>query len=112
MKKCLKTFLIIIFAIYFINTTGFTNEKKQYCDIKTITEITKDTNGNIINEQTIEKIVCDDSAKHYLEEVGVAKQCNPYTYNIPLGGELVEQRAIACEKLDGTYEIIPSYTLD
>ena len=112
MKKSSAIFLIIIFAVSFINTSGLTDKKEQYCDIKTITEITKDSKGNIIDEKTLEQVVCDDGVKHYLEEVGVAKQCRPYVWNMPLGGKLVEQRAIACEKLDGTYEIIPSYTMD
>ena len=112
MKKSLEIFFIIIFAVFFVNTMGFTDKKEQYCDIKTITEITKDTKGNLIDEKTLEQVVCDDGVKHYLEEVGVAKQCQPYVWMMPLGGKLVEQRAIACEKLDGTYEIIPSYTMD
>ena len=52
------------------------------------------------------------AGQHRDRQVGVAKQCLPYVWDMPLGGKLVEQRAIACEKLDGTYEIIPSYTMD
>ena len=112
MKKYFKILLIITYAVSFNNTIGFTDKKEQFCDIKTIIEITKDSDGNITDEKTFEQVVCDDGAKHYLEEVGVAKQCMPYVWDMPLGGKLVEQRAIACEKLDGTYEIIPSYTMD
>ena len=71
-----------------------------------------DSNGNTIEEKTEEKVVCDDSVKHFLEEAGVAKNCHEYVWSMTLGGQLVEQKAIACEKLDGSYEIIPSYSTD
>ena len=112
MKKFYLILLIFFFVTSLKNTIGFADKKEQFCDIKTITEITKDSDGNITDEKTFEKVVCDDGAKHYLEEVGVAKECKPYVWSIPLGGKLVEQQAIACEKLDGTYEIIPSFSLD
>ena len=50
-----------------------------------------------------------EHVKHFLEEVGVAKECRPFVWDMPLGGELVEQRSIACHKMNGEYEIVPGY---
>jgi|TARA_B110000858_G_C17741829_1_gene445349 hypothetical protein len=112
MKKLIKLILIMFYLVLFLDSKSFSEKKEQYCDLKTVTERIIDVDGNIIDEKTIEKVVCDDSAKHYLEEVGIAKECRPYKWSIPLNGKLVEQDSIACEKLDGSYEILPSYTLD
>ncbi len=103
-------FLFFSFLIYSVSNSE--EKKEQYCDIQTTIVKTVDSEGNIIEEKTEEKVVCDDSVKHFLEEVGVAKECRPFVWDMPLGGELVEQRSIACEKLDGSYEIIPSYSAD
>ena len=103
-------FLFFSFLIYSVSNSE--EKKEQYCDIQITIVKTVDTDGNIIEEKTEEKVVCDDSVKHFLEEVGVAKNCYEYVWNMPLGMESVEQRAIACEKLDGSYEIIPSYSTD
>jgi len=106
-----KIYLLIFFSFIFCNISN-SEEKKQYCDIKTTLVKIVDTNGKLIEEKIEEEVVCDDSAKHYLEEVGVAKECSPYVWMMALGGKLVEQRSIACEKIDGSYEIIPAYTID
>ena len=103
-------FLFFSFLIYSVSNSE--EKKEQYCDIKITIVKTVDTDGNIIEEKTEEKVVCDDSVKHFLEEVGVAKECREFFWDMPLGGQLVKQRAIACEKLDGSYEIIPSYSTD
>ena len=82
----------------------------QYCNIDTTTIRVVDQNGVIIEEKTEEKVVCSDGVKDFLHGMGIADSCNMYTWTMPLGQELVEQRSIACEKLDGSYEIIPAYT--
>ena len=109
----LKKSILFLFFYFLIYSVSNSEEKKeQYCDIQITIVKTVDTDGNIIEEKTEEKVVCDDSVKHFLEEVGVAKECREFFWDMPLGGQLVKQRAIACEKLDGSYEIIPSYSTD
>ena len=103
-------FLFFSFLIYSVSNSE--EKKEQYCNIQTTIVKTVDSDGNIIEEKTEEKVVCDDSVKHYLEEVGVAKNCIEFVWQMPLGGQLVDQKAIACAKLDGGYEIIPYYSTD
>ena len=109
----LKKSIFFLFLSFLICSISNSEDKKeQYCNIQTTIVKTVDSDGNTIEEKTEEKVVCDDSVKHFLEEVGVAKNCHEFVWDMPLGGESVEQRAIACEKLDGSYEIIPSYSTD
>ena len=81
----------------------------QYCDV----EITKikviDQQGNVIENLTEEKMVCNDGAKDFLHGMGIADHCEIYTWSIPLNGVLVEQRDIACQKIGGGYEIVKGY---
>ena len=107
-----KSIFFLFFSFLIYNVSNSEEKKEQYCDIQTTIVRIVDTEGNTIEEKTEEKVVCDDSVKHFLEEVGFAKNCYEYVWNMPLGIESVEQRAIACEKLDGSYEIIPSYSTD
>ena len=103
-------FLFFSFLIYSVSNSE--EKKEQYCDIQTTIVRTVDTEGNTIEEKTEEKVVCDDSVKHYLEETGVAKNCDVFVWQMPLGAGSVEHRSIYCEKLDGSYEIIPPYSTD
>ena len=81
----------------------------QYCDIETTTIRVVDQNGSVIEEKTEEIVKCDDGAKDFLHGMGSADSCNMYTWTMPLGQELVEQRSIACHKMDGSYEIVRGY---
>ena len=81
----------------------------QYCDIETTQIKIVDNNGNVIENRTEEKMTCNDGAKDFLHGMGIADSCQIYTWHIPLGGELVEQRSIACHKMDGGYEIVKGY---
>jgi len=45
-----------------------------------------------------------------LQDAGIAKECRFYTWTGSLGYETVQYRTLACEKLDGGYEIIPNYS--
>ena len=81
----------------------------QYCDIEVTKIKVVDTDGNLIENQTEEKMVCNDGAKDLLHGMGIADSCHIYTWHIPLGGELVEQRSIACKKIEGGYEIVKGY---
>lgn len=81
----------------------------QYCDIEVTKIKVVDADGNLIENRTEEKMVCNDGAKDFLHGMGIADSCQIYTWHIPLGGELVEQRSIACHKMDGGYEIVKGY---
>ena len=110
----IKNFIIMVLAalLYFSNSSKSysNNYEDQYCDIETTLIRTVDKEGNIIDETTEEKVVCDDGVKNFLQNAGIADECNFYTYYMSLGGQLVERRSLACHKLDGGYEIIPGYS--
>ncbi len=47
---------------------------------------------------------------YFLQDAGIAKECKYYNWIGMEGYTPVEYRSLACEKLDGGYEIIPNYT--
>ena len=103
--------IVLLVLLYFSNISeSVSEEQNQYCNIETILIKTIKENGELIKEETEEKVVCNDGVKHILKEAGIADSCNFYTYQIPLGGKLVERRSLACHKLDGGYEIVPGYS--
>jgi len=81
----------------------------QYCDV----EITKikivDAQGEVIEERTEEKLVCNDGAKDFLHGMGIADSCQMFTWMMPLQGTVIKQRDIACHKMNGEYEIVQGY---
>ena len=82
---------------------------EQYCDVE-ITQIRiVDQQGNVIANQTEEKMVCKDGASDMLFDMGIADSCEMYTWDMPVGEVLITQRQIACHKMNGEYEIVQGY---
>ena len=82
----------------------------QYCDVETTQIRVVDTSGNIIESKIEEKVVCNDGASDFLEGMGIAENCEMYTWDMPVGEVIITQRQIACKKMDGTgYEIVQGY---
>ena len=81
----------------------------QYCDV----EITKikvvNEQGEVIENLTEEKLVCNDGAKDFLHGMGIADSCQMFTWMMPLQGTVIKQRDIACHKMNGEYEIVQGY---
>ena len=114
MKNYLKlialALLTLVIVLTYINKAeagGPWND--QYCDIETTTIRIVDTNGIVIEERTEEKVVCEDGVKDFLHGYGIADSCQMFTWDMPLGQVLVKQRAIACHKMNGEYEIVKGY---
>tara|TARA_B100000927_G_scaffold132393_1_gene106596 strand:- start:184 stop:543 length:360 start_codon:yes stop_codon:yes gene_type:complete len=115
MNKKSTNFLIALFVLLIVLIVFATKASAggpwndQYCDV----EITKikviDQDGNVIQNLTEEKVVCEDGAKDFLHGMGIADSCQIYTWKMLIGNRLVEQRDIACQKLNGEYEIVPGY---
>ena len=82
---------------------------EQYCDITQETIITKNDKGEIINKEVKEKVKCSDGAMDFLHGMKIAKSCKFFTWKMPLGQKVVEQRGSACKRLDGGYEIVQGY---
>ena len=101
--------LLIVLIVFATKTSAGGPWNDQYCDV----EITKikviDQDGNVIQNLTEEKVVCEDGAKDFLHGMGIADSCQIYTWKMLIGNRLVEQRDIACQKLNGEYEIVPGY---
>ena len=109
-KLALAILMIIVIKLVWLNNAEAGGPwHDQYCDV----EITKvkvvDAQGTVIDNHTEEKVVCSDGAKDFLHGMGIAKSCEIYTWFIPLNGVLVEQRSIACKKIEGGYEIVKGY---
>jgi hypothetical protein len=81
----------------------------QYCNIKTTHIKIMDVKGNIVEEKTEEKVECEDGVKDFLHGMGIAESCQYFTWMMPMGQKMVEQRSIACKKMDGGYEIVQGY---
>ena len=78
----------------------------QYCNLKTETVIIKDAKGNIIQEDSVEKLVCDDGRKDFLQYSGIAKSRREFWYEISLNGSWVNKKGYVCQKFDGSWEIV------
>lgn len=81
----------------------------QYCDISHETVITKNQKGEIIDKVTKEIVKCEDGVKDFLHGAGIAKNCQFFTWKMPYKGTMIDQRSIACEKIDGGWEIVQGY---
>ena len=81
----------------------------QYCDVEVTQIRVVNEAGDVIEQKTEEKVVCNDGASDFLFDSGIADSCQMYTWKMPIGGELVTQRQIACHKMDGGYEIVQGY---
>lgn len=104
--------LVLTFALLFgLSATAEAGGpwSDQYCNIETTTIRIVDQAGNTIEERTEEKVICEDGVKDFLHGYGIADSCQMFTWYITLGEEVVEQRSIACHKMDGTYEIVKGY---
>ena len=104
----LTLFVMTFYLVTFAQAGGPWND--QYCDV----EITKvrviDQQGNVVDNLTEEKVVCNDGASDFLFDMGIADSCEMYTWDMPIGETIVTQRQIACKKMDGTgYEIVQGY---
>ena len=98
---------MIIFTVGNSHAGGPWND--QYCDV----EITKvkvvNESGDVIENRTEEKVVCNDGASDFLFDMGIADSCKMYTWDMPVGEVLITQRQIACHKMNGEYEIVQGY---
>ena len=81
----------------------------QYCDVEVTKVRVVDKQGNVLQNLTEEKVQCNDGASDFLFDMGIAKACEIYTWDMPVGEVIITQRQIACEKMNGEYEIVQGY---
>ena len=77
---------------------------KQYC--YTSQEI-RTKNKETVSSETLVKCNDDPIEQIGMKKIGVAKQCfeNPYRHRLP-SGRIVEGVSYACQKYDGTWEVL------
>ena len=82
----------------------------QYCDVEVTKIKVVNEDGQVIQNLTEEKMVCNDGASDFLHDMGIAESCEMYTWDMPVGEVTITQRQIACKKIDGSgYEIVQGY---
>ena len=100
-------FIMTFYLVTFAEAGGPWNN--QYCDVEVTKIKVVDQQGNVIDNQTEEKVVCNDGAKDFLHGMGIANSCQMYTWDMPVGEVVITQRQIACHKMNGEYEIVQGY---
>jgi hypothetical protein len=97
--------VFLLIAVTGCSTTAPTGSARQYC--YTSQEI-RTKNKEQVSSDTLVKCSDDHVDRITIKKAGVAKNCGDYTYYVTLNGRSVEQRGLACEKFNGTWEIIPN----
>ena len=105
----LALMLIVIKLVWLNDAEAGGPWSDQYCNIEVTQIKVIDTEGNVLEHRTEEKVTCNDGAMDFLHGMGIAKACEIYTWKMPLGETTITQRDIACEKLNGEYEIVEGY---
>jgi hypothetical protein len=103
---------LIVFAIkiaLLTNTEAGGPWSDQYCDVEVTQIRVINEAGDVIENRTEEKVVCNDGASDFLFDMGIADSCQMFTWDMPLGETVITQRDIACHKLNGEYEIVSGY---
>lgn len=106
----MKLPIIIVCAIGLAacSTSKPLKTSEQFCDLKSDTvQIRK--NGVVVEEKTVERMICNDNkvSRLFHAQSGIAHDCGEYKYRITLRGQPVERLGYACQKYDGTWEIVP-----
>lgn len=103
-------YIILIGSVSLAACTTYTPraQSEQYCDLKTETVSVK-KNGRVVGEETVEVMKCNDNKVDRLfhAQSGMAQNCGEYKYFISLNNRPVERRGYACQKYDGTWEVVP-----
>ena len=114
MKTIVKLIALVVLVLIIVLT--YINKAEaggpwvdQYCDIETTTIRVVDQNGIVLEEKTEEKVTCQDGVKDFLHGYGIADSCQMFNWDMPLGEVIITQRAVACHKLNGEYEIVKGY---
>lgn len=101
--------LVMIVSLVACGSTKPLAQSEQYCDLKSSTVSVKDSTGKVVDENTVEVLKCNDNKveRLFLAQSGISKECGEYKYFMPLKNQMVERRGYACQKYDGTWEIVP-----
>jgi hypothetical protein len=108
----MKLLLVLVLAVPVVLTgcssAPVKTTQRQYC--YTSQEI-KTRNKETVSSETIVKCNDDPIEQIVIKKAGVASNCWPTKSRINLGGRYIEEVSIACQKFDGTWEVIPHPSL-
>jgi len=84
------------------STTEY-NYSAPYCYTDEIIVVSDD---DTVNSQTI--LQCSDrpGQKAMMQRAGIDADCKEFFYNEKRNGSIIRQRGVACEKFDGSLEIV------
>lgn len=111
-KELMWVFIILMYVCLACLTGCSSAPRKQvneqFCDLRSQTDVSYDNAGRIINQRTKDVMVCSDNQieKVAIKKAGIAQNCGEYVYYVTIGGNMVEQRGIACKKFNGAWEVI------
>ena len=103
MKMLLPAVAVAILAG--CGSTPKPQQTSQFCYTnQTIETVNKE---NVTSKTTVK---CSDDPVERITEVrvGIAGNCGEYVYWTKIGGHNVQRRAISCQKMDGSWHILPS----
>ena len=82
----------------------------QYCDVEVTKIKVVNEKGEVLENLTEEKVVCNDGASDFLFNMGIAENCEMYTWYMPVGEVVITQRQVICKRMDQSgYEIVQGY---
>jgi hypothetical protein len=111
-KEIMWGVIILMFFLIFVlsgcSSAPHKQVNEQFCDLRSQTDVSYDNAGRIINQRTKDVMVCSDNQieKVAIKKAGIAQNCGEYVYYVTIGGNMVEQRGIACKKFNGAWEVI------
>ena len=81
---------------------------EQFCDMRTETVVVRNSAGQVVSSNTVERMVCNDNQIQRLFNVqsGMASNCGEFTYWMKMGGRNVQRKGVSCQKPDGSWEIV------
>lgn len=90
------------------STAPVKTTQRQYC--YTSQEIkTKDREA--VSSETTVKCNDDPIEQIVIRKAGVATNCGEFTNRMNIRGQYHEEKSVACQKYDGTWEVIPHPSL-
>lgn len=99
---------LLIVAVALIAAGCSSQPKKiasQFCYTSQQVEL---SDGERVNSKTTVNCSDDPIDRVAIKRAGIAQNCGEFKYWVTLRGQPVERRSISCQRLDGTWEIMPT----
>jgi hypothetical protein len=99
----------VIATIVLLTLVGCSSSPKkvagQFCHTSQTVEV---ADGERVSSKTTVQCSDDPVDRIVIKKAGIAQNCGEFKYWTTLKGRPVERRSISCQKLDGTWEIMPA----